>query len=222
MKQEKDGAFKLLREKMVKGQIKARGIHDERVLSAFRNVPRHRFVPLERVDSAYDDHPLPIGYGQTISQPYMVALMTDALKLTGAEKVLEIGTGSGYQAAILSELAGSVYSIESVPALYESASLLLNEMGHTNIKLKVGDGSLGWKEFSPYDGIVVTASAPSVPEPLVEQLADGGRMVVPVGDSYNQILTLVKKDKGKVHTEELCGCVFVPLIGEYGWKEERT
>ena len=171
------------------------------------------------MDTAYDDHPLPIGYGQTISQPYIVALMTSALKLTGSEKVLEIGTGSGYQVAILAELAGIVYSVEYVQALSGTANLIFKELGWTNIKLKIGDGSSGWKEHSPYDGIIVTAGAPSIPAPLIEQLAEGGRMVIPIGDRYSQMLNLVRKTRGKIQTEELCACVFVPLIGEYGWKE---
>lgn len=208
----------LLRNRMVEEQLIPRGIHDERVLNAFRKVPRHKFVFYENLVNAYGDYPLPVGEGQTISQPYMVALMTQCLELKGEEKVLEIGTGSGYQAAILGELAKIVYSVERITVLAERTKVTLDALGYTNIKIKVGDGTEGWDEFAPYDGIIVTAGAPFIPSPLPAQLAEDGRMVIPIGDAFSQVLTLVKKKEGRITQEEICGCVFVPLIGKYGWK----
>ncbi len=208
-------------QEMVENQLISRVIQDELVLSAFRKVPRHRFVPKEFLDSAYGDHPLPIGEGQTISQPYMVALMTEALQLKGQERVLEIGTGSGYQAAILAEIAREVYSVERFETLASRAKGVLEELGYGNVKVKVGDGTLGWEEFSPYDGIVVTAGAPHAPKPLVDQLKEGGRIVIPIGGSFSQMLTLVTKSRGKVSSQNICACVFVPLIGEEGWKANK-
>ena len=205
------------REEMVARQLAARDIRDERVLEAFRRVPRHRFVPPEIRASAYVDHPMPIGSGQTISQPYMVALMTQCLELEGAERVLEIGTGSGYQAAILAELAREVYSIERQESLAARASAVLD--GYPNIHITVGDGTEGWPEHAPYDGIIVTAGAPDAPPPLLDQLADGGRLVIPVGGSFSQTL-LVYTRRGAIFDDRaVCGCVFVPLIGKYGWKK---
>jgi len=208
----------VLRDKMVEEQLIPRGIFNERVLNAFRKVPRHAFIPDKSPENAYGDFPLPVGEGQTISQPYIVALMTQYLDLKADDKVLEIGTGSGYQASILAELAKEVYSVERFAVLAESAQAILNGLGYINIKIKVGDGTEGWEKFAPYDAIIVTAGAPSVPEPLVEQLAEGGRLVIPVGGGFSQTLTLVKKQEGKIAQEEICGCVFVPLIGRYGWK----
>lgn len=207
-----------LRNRMVEEQLVTRGISDERVLNAFRKVPRHKFVPNENLINAYGDYPLPVGEGQTISQPYMVALMTQCLDLKGDEKVLEIGTGSGYQAAILAELVKEVYTIERIDILAQRAKTTLDALGYANIKIKVEDGTEGWDEFAPYDGIIVTAGAPSMPEPLLEQLAENGRMTIPIGGGFSQVLILVKKERGKVIQQEICGCVFVPLIGRYGWK----
>lgn len=215
-----EDSFFSLREEMVMNQIVARGIKDARVIKAFLKVPRHKFVSEKDILEAYDDHPLPIGEGQTISQPYMVALMSECLKLKGGEKVLEIGTGSGYQAAILAELANEVYSIERFPSLAERAKLILESLGYENVRIKVGDGTLGWEEFSPYDGIIVTACSPEIPPPLITQLKDKGRLVIPLGESFSQVLTVVEKFKDKLKKEEICGCVFVPLIGRYGYKED--
>jgi len=208
-----------LRDQMVDNQLIPRGIHDELVLSAFRKVPRHCFLSKEfRRESAYGDHPLPIGSGQTVSQPYMVALMTELLQLKGKERVLEVGSGSGYQAAILAELAKEVYTAERIASLAECAEQTLSELGYSNVRVGVRDGTLGWKEFSPYDGIVVTAGAPSIPSALIEELSPGGRLVIPIGSAFSQMLTLVVKDQGKIVTSDICSCVFVPLIGREGWK----
>lgn len=204
---------------MVERQIKARGVSDPLVLAAMRRVPRHLFVPEEYADSAYDDRPLPIGEGQTISQPYMVAIMTETLKLSGGEKVLEIGTGSGYQSAILAEIADHVVTIERKEDLQKGAARLLRELGYANVESVLGDGSRGHLARAPYDGIIVTAGAPQVPESLVGQLALGGRLVIPVGNAFHQTLTRVTRTEGGKETESLEGCVFVPLIGEYGWGE---
>lgn len=209
--------FDILREKMVNEQLIPRGIHDERVLRAFRSVQRHKFIPPEFAGEAYQDHPLPIGEGQTISQPYMVALMTQNLALKGEEKVLEIGTGSGYQTAILACLAKEVYSVERVTLLAERTESLLNELGYNNIFIKVADGTLGWKERAPYNGIIVTAAAPKIPEAYIEQLATGGRLIIPVGSRFSQTLTLAEKNETGLSVSDICGCVFVPLIGEDGW-----
>ncbi len=204
---------------MVETQLMPRGINDDRVLDAFLRVPRHSFVPKALAEASYADHPLPIGAGQTISQPYMVALMTECLALEGGEKVLEIGTGSGYQAAILSVLCREVCTVEKETILQERARQVLAEEGYSNIKFKQGDGTRGWEEEAPFDGIIVTAGAPAVPEALKAQLAEGGRLVIPVGDLFSQMLLLIEK-KGDAYLEEnVCPCVFVPLIGEFGWKK---
>jgi protein-L-isoaspartate(D-aspartate) O-methyltransferase len=208
------------RDMMVREQLQARGIHDQLVLSAMREVPRHRFVDESLQGQAYHDYPLPIYGGQTISQPYMVALMTECLGLRGGEKVLEVGTGSGYQAAILARLAGKVYSIEREPQLARMAREVLSELKYENVIIKVGDGTLGWKEFAPYDGIIVTAGSPVIPQPLQEQLKDGGRLVIPVGSSAFQNLVCIEKVGSKIKSTEVCGCTFVPLIGNHGWKRE--
>jgi protein-L-isoaspartate(D-aspartate) O-methyltransferase len=202
---------------MVKGQLKARGIDDQRLLDAFCCVERHKFVPEKYRDSAYADYPIPIGEGQTISQPYIVAVMTESLSLTGNEKVLEVGTGSGYQTAILAKLAGMVYTIERISSLAKSAEQLFGELGISNIKLKIGDGTLGWPQEAPFDRIIITAATPVVPLPLIEQLKDSGKLVAPLGESSHQILTLVEKESGSCTYKQLCGCMFVPLIGEYGF-----
>jgi len=205
--------------------LRAMGIRDPRVLAAFEGVPRHRFVPAPERDLAYADTPLPIGLGQTISQPYMVAAMTEALQLTGGEKVLEIGTGSGYQAAILSCLAAKVVTVERHRALGERAWALLAEFtasggpGFARVTGVVGDGTLGCPEHAPYDAIVVTAASPAVPEPLLRQLADGGRLVVPVGGHGVQTLERHRRQGDQIVSERLMDCVFVPLIGQFGWKE---
>lgn len=210
--------FDILRDRMVREQLVPRGIHDHKVLEAFRKVPRHEFVTEKFQESAYADHPLPIGEGQTISQPYMVALMTECLRLTAREKVLEIGTGSGYQTAILAELAGEVYSIERISTLTRYGREKLDKLGYANVKTKTGDGTLGWEEFSPFDAIIVTAGAPKVPPNLIEQLNKDGRMVIPVGSSFSQMLTLIEKKSGRISTTDICGCVFVPLVGKGGWQ----
>ena len=209
----------LLRKRMLEEQLLPRGIRDTLVLAAFSKVERHRFVPEELIGSAYGDFPVPIGEGQTISQPYIVALMSECLKLTGKEKVLEIGTGSGYQTAILAELSAQVYSVERIAGLSVRAETLLKELGYTNIKFKVGDGSLGWQEYGLYDRIIITAASPRLPLPLSEQLKEGGRIVLPLGETFSQVLTVAEKKEGKLDSERVCGCVFVPLVGKYGYKE---
>ena len=211
--------FERLRREMVHFQLERRGVRSRRVLEAMRKVPRHRFVPDAAVREAYTDRPLPIGEGQTISQPYMVAIMTELLELGGAEKVLEVGTGSGYQLAILAELAGEVCSIERHEGLSAAARERMQLLGYRNVKLKVGDGTGGWPEEAPFDGIMVTAGAPDVPAPLVDQLGEGGRLVIPVGEERHQDLFRVTRERGKVKKESFAGCVFVPLVGKYGWKE---
>lgn len=203
--------FKNLRERMVKYQIEQRGVKDRGVLEAMLKVERHRFVPKDLQHLAYEDMPLPIGEGQTISQPYIVALMTEALQLEGNEKVLEIGTGSGYQAAILAELVREVYTIEILPKLANQAQKLLDELGYRNIKVKCGDGYLGWPEVSPFDAIIVTCAPPEVPPPLIEQLAEGGRMVIPVGTAYQELKLLVKT-QGRIEQKSIIPVRFVPMI----------
>ncbi len=210
--------FKELRDFMVNTQLIPRGIKDERVLSAMKKIPRHLFVDESMQYKAYDDMALPIGEGQTISQPYMVAVMTELLELTGNEKVLEIGTGSGYQAAILAELAKEVYSVERVAVLTNRAEERFHLLGYNNIRIKIGDGTLGWPEEAPFDRIIITAGTPKIPEPLIDQLSDEGIIVAPVGDRFSQQLLKVRKSKGKLLEDYHTPCVFVPLIGEYGWK----
>ena len=211
--------YNILRSRMVEEQLISRGISDRRVLDAFLKVERHKFMAQELWMSAYADHPLPIGDGQTISQPYMVALMSECLELKGQERVLEIGTGSGFQTAILAELAKEVYSVERFSGLAQSAEDKLNEFGYTNIKIKVGDGTLGWEELSPFDRIIVTAGAPKIPLPLEEQLAEAGKLVIPLGESFSQMLTVVEKKNGLLEEKPVSSCVFVPLIGKFGWGE---
>ncbi|MCX6004679.1 MAG: protein-L-isoaspartate(D-aspartate) O-methyltransferase [Chloroflexi bacterium] len=194
-------------------------IRDKRVLAAILKVPRELFVPQDLQPCAYDDRPLSIGYGQTISQPFIVALMTQALELKGPEKVLEVGTGSGYQAAILAELAKSVYSVERIPELAESARTILNRLGYQNINIKIAGEEMGWKEFAPYDAIVVTAAAPVVHRDFMEQLITGGRLVIPVGSRWEQELVKITKGEKSNKTENLGGCRFVPLIGRDAWGE---
>ena len=207
-----------LRRSMVERQLEARGIKDRRVLDAMREVPRHLFVPAAYRERAYDDCPLPIDERQTISQPYMVAWMTELLRLKGEETVLEVGTGSGYQAAVLSKLARFVFTMERIPLLAEAAKKRLRDMGIENAEVVVGDGTEGLLEHAPYEGIIVTAGSPSVPPRLVEQLVDGGRLVIPVGSSAVQMLTVIEKRGDKTITREEGSCVFVPLVGRYGWE----
>jgi protein-L-isoaspartate(D-aspartate) O-methyltransferase len=207
------------RNRMVESQLISRGIKDARVLETMRKLPRHRFVEEALVSQAYNDHPLPIGEKQTISQPYMVALMTEALELQGHERVLEIGTGSGYQTAILAELAEKIYSIERLRALSARAQRILDDLGYFNVVLKVGDGTVGLKEEAPFEAIMVTAGSPDVPQPLVDQLAMGGRLVVPVGDRYTQALMKIVRVKEGISKTDLGGCRFVNLLGTHGWQE---
>ncbi|MDZ7843191.1 MAG: protein-L-isoaspartate(D-aspartate) O-methyltransferase [Anaerolineales bacterium] len=209
--------FAAARERMVERQIARRGITSNRVLEAFRSVPRHKFVPGKWQDHAYEDRPLPIGEGQTISQPYIVAYMTEKLDLGKQDNVLEIGTGSGYQAAILAELAGEVYTVERHRSLAEDTVEKLNQMGYENIHFFHRDGTLGLPEHSPYDAIIVTASAPEIPQALLDQLAEGGRLIMPVGGRRGQVLKLCTKNEGEISTDSLSPVAFVPLIGDQGW-----
>lgn len=208
------------RMRMVDTQIRARGIADEGVLKAMGKVPRHQFVDNGLIDQAYNDNPLPIGDRQTISQPYIVALMTAALNLTGKEKILEIGTGSGYQTAILAELSERVFSIERIASLAAGARKNLDSLNYFNVAIRVGDGTYGWREESPFDGIIVTAGAPKIPKILLEQLAVGGRLIIPTGGRVSQELlrvTRLSEDINEIKTEAMCGCRFVDLIGDHGW-----
>lgn len=214
--------YKKQRMRMVETQIKARGISDAHLLKVMETVPRHLFVDEGLIDQAYNDNPLPIGEKQTISQPYIVALMTRALELKGRQRVLEIGTGSGYQTAILAKLADRVFSIERVASLASRARRILDDLNCYNVAIRVGDGSYGWKEESPFDAIITTAAAPRVPQYLVEQLAPGGKLVVPVGSREVQTLyrlTRTAENPDEIKKEDLGGCRFVSLIGESGWKE---
>jgi protein-L-isoaspartate(D-aspartate) O-methyltransferase len=207
---------------MAREQLEARGIHDPRVLAAFRRVPRERFVPPDLAAEAYEDSALPIGHEQTISQPYMVALMTQSVGLQGGERVLEIGTGSGYQAAILSRLAATVFTVERHSALQEQARWVCRELGYENIRFRLVDGVTGWPEEASFPAIVVTAGAPRVPPVLLDQLADGGRMVIPVGSPEMQSLLVVTRRGDDFEHQEITGCRFVPLVGEDGWPEPET
>jgi protein-L-isoaspartate(D-aspartate) O-methyltransferase len=202
-----------VRERMVAEQIAARGVDDPRVLAALARVPRHELVPVELREWSYTDRPLPIGEGQTISQPYIVAYMSEQLELEGDERVLEIGTGSGYQAAVLGELAREVYTIEIVPALARRATADLERLGYENVHVRQGDGYRGWPDQAPFDAIIVTAAPERVPEPLVDQLAVGGRMILPVGDRYQELILITRDEKG-VHESRLMGVRFVPMTGE--------
>jgi len=210
--------FQELREFMVNTQLIPRGIKDERVLNAMRKVPRHLFVDESAQYKAYDDMALPIGEGQTISQPYMVAIMTELLKLKGNEKVLEIGTGSGYQGAILAELSREVYTIERVDVLAQNAEERFLSLGYTNIHVKAGDGTLGWPEEAPFDRIIITAAAPKIPDVLMEQLSEEGIILAPVGERFSQQLLKRTKSMGQYSDEYHTPCIFVPLIGKYGWE----
>ena len=214
--------YERARLKMVDEQLVARGIKDPRVLSAMGRVPRHLFVEEALRDRAYGDHALPIGERQTISQPYMVALMTESLALKGSERVLEIGTGSGYQTAVLAELAARVYSIERIASLADRARRLIASLDYRNVTIKVFDGTYGWKEQAPFDAVLVTAGSPDVPAPLTEQLKEGGRMIIPVGDRTTQVLKKVTRTATGIEVSSMTGCVFVPLIGGHGWVAENA
>lgn len=211
--------FDRLRQEMVDKQIAARGITDPAVVAAMRTVPRHLFVSEALMDQAYSDFPLPIGEQQTISQPYIVAEMTQALQLTPSDRVLEIGTGSGYQAAVLAQIAYRVYTIERIYNLYARTRKLFDRLGYHNIVTRYSDGTTGWKDESPFDAIIVTAGAPEIPRVLVDQLAMGGRLVIPVGNQYAQELVQLVRDEKGVRQTDLGGCRFVKLVGEHGWKE---
>jgi protein-L-isoaspartate(D-aspartate) O-methyltransferase len=211
--------YSVARRRMVEQQIMARGISDQRVLDAMLKVPRHLFVEPGLHGHAYSDLALPIGHKQTISQPYMVASMSAALELQGPERVLEIGTGSGYQTAILATLAKRVYSVERISALAGSARRVLDQLEICNVNIRIGDGTIGWKDQAPFDGILVAAGAPDVPEELLQELAPGGRLVLPVGDLEQQmLLRVVRQQDGSFKREQLMGCRFVPLIGSQGWQ----
>ena len=201
---------------MIEHQLIPRGISDKRVLPAIGKVDRRLFVPHELANYAYDDRPLPIGEGQTISQPYMVAVMTELLQLSGTEKVLEIGTGSGYQTALLAELAAEVYTLERIQFLSEKAANTLQTLGYKNVHFVLGDGTLGYPDKAPYDRIIVTAAAGMIPPPLISQLHENGRLIMPVGSKFSQVLTEAEKIPGGVKITEYGGCFFVPLIGKYG------
>jgi protein-L-isoaspartate(D-aspartate) O-methyltransferase len=209
--------YEVARRKMVETQIAARGIRDERVLQATRTIPRHLFVEEAMWEQAYNDYPLPIGEKQTISQPYIVGLMTEALTIKPTDRVLEIGTGSGYQTAILASLAEWVYSVERLRSLAVKARKVLDHLHLYNVSIRIGDGTLGWEEHKPYDGILVTAGSPEIPQPFVDQLAEGGRLVIPVGDRYSQTLWRLTKKGRELQREDLGGCRFVDLLGRHGW-----
>jgi protein-L-isoaspartate(D-aspartate) O-methyltransferase len=212
-------SFEEARHRMVERQLAGRGITDQRVLQAMREVPRHRFIPEDLWDMAYRDTPLPIGHDQTISQPYIVGYMTQMLHLTSDDQVLEVGTGSGYQAAILSRLAKKVHTIERVEALAQHAEQALQELGYDNILVRISDGGYGWPEAAPFDAIIVTAAAPEVPPPLTAQLAEGAPLVAPIGPSgYQELVRLTKRGE-RTEVEHLAPVAFVPLIGEHGWRE---
>ena len=204
--------FTSQREKMVWAQLAGRGIRDARVLEAMRRVPRHEFVPAKFLEDAYEDHPLPIGEGQAISQPYIVAAMLEHLALRAGDRVLEVGTGSGYATALLSLLCAEVFSVERYASLAASAEVTLLRLGYANVRIKVGDGSLGWIEHAPFDAILVSAATAEVPAPLFAQLSEGGRMIIPVGSPLSQELQLISKHNGKPETRILEGCRFVPLV----------
>ncbi len=208
---------KVQRLKMVEEQMAARGVSDARVLDAFRGVPRHLFVPAEARSRAHEDHPIGIGFEQTISQPYMAACMTEALGLSGGEKVLEVGTGSGYQAAILAAMGAEVWTIERISELAEAARAAWRLAGVEGIRSRTGDGTLGWPEEAPFDRVLVTAGAPSLPITLLEQLREGGAMVIPVGGEAEQHLLCVRREGGLVKKSRICSCVFVKLVGKEGW-----
>jgi len=221
-KSEFKDAYSRPRQEMVKKQIASRGIRNPRVLAAMQEAPRHLFVPPEFRGKAYADCPLPIGEKQTISQPFMVAFMTELLDLKGDEKVLEIGTGSGYQTAVLCRLAEQVYSVERIPPLLIKARKVLESLDIHNVALKVFDGTMGWKDYAPYDAILVTAGGPEAPQPLIDQLKTGGRLVMPIGGKIRQVLHKLVKTESGIRKTTHSPCTFVNLIGEYGWKENSN
>lgn len=212
--------YRIERERMVKTQLKKRGIRNSRVLEAFKRVPRHHFIPKKLADQAYADGPLAIGESQTISQPYMVAIMTQSAEIVPGNRVLEIGSGSGYQCAILAELGAEVYTIERIPALREQARKTLRRLNYQDIHSRAGNGTLGWEEEAPFDAILITAGAPEIPKPLLDQLVIGGRLVVPLEEDYSQVLYIVRRSKEGFHRERGERCTFVPLIGKHGWKKD--
>lgn len=213
--------FEIARKRMVESQIIARGVSDRRVIEAMLKVPRHVFVEEAMAAQAYSDTPLPIGEKQTISQPYMVALMTELLELKGKEKVLEIGTGSGYQAAILAVMADRVYTVERIRSLALRARKALDSLGLLNVNIKMSDGTVGWEEEAPFDAIIVTAGAPDIPQQYIDQLKPGGRLVIPVGTQFEQVLVrVVKQEDGSVEREDITGCRFVKLVGKFGWSSD--
>jgi protein-L-isoaspartate(D-aspartate) O-methyltransferase len=212
-------AYRHARERMIQEQLVSRGINDPRVLRAMAKVPRHLFLESELWGQAYEDHPLPIGADQTISQPYMVALMAEALELEGAERVLEVGTGSGYAAAVLSELCAEVFTVEAVEELALKARTRLSSLGYRNVSVLVGDGTLGWEEHAPYDAVIIAAAAPCIPRPLLEQLKIPGYLVFPMGEKELQTLVRIRKDGAGIREEYLGDCHFVKLRGRYGWED---
>jgi len=212
-------AYRQARERMIQEQLVSRGINDPRVLRAMAKVPRHLFLEGALWDQAYKDHPLPIGADQTISQPYMVALMAQALELKGAERVLEVGTGSGYAAAVLSELCTEVFTVEAVEELALKAHTLLRRLGYRNVSVRVGDGTLGWEEQAPFDAAIISAAAPCIPRPLLEQLKTPDYLVFPMGEKELQALVRIRKDTAGIREEYLCECQFVKLRGRYGWED---
>ncbi len=213
-------AYKTARTSMVSRHLVPRGIADHRVLAAMGKVPRHLFVPEDQRDSAYGDHPLSVGCGQTISQPYIVAFMTEALKLSGGERVLEIGTGSGYQTAVLAEIASEVFTVERIGRLLVGARAALDGLGYRNIRYRLADGTNGWPGEAPFDAVIVTAAGPKIPAPLLEQLAEGARLVMPLGGRFRQRLVRVVREKENNREEYLMDVRFVSLMGEHGWSEE--
>ena len=212
--------YEVARARMVKEQLIKRGINDERVLMAIGSVPRHIFLDQAFWPRAYGDHPLPIGHNQTISQPYIVALMCQELKLEEGKKILEIGTGSGYQSAVLAVMGYSVYTIERYEELSVRAEDIIKRLEITGVHFKIGDGSIGWEKESPFDGIIVTAGAPAVPEDLMEQVITGGKIIIPVGDRFSQRMQIIEKGEKIIEKRDICGCTFVPLVGKQGWDYE--
>jgi len=217
---EADSPYRLERKRMVETQLKSRGIQDPGVLSAFLKVPRHKFVPPDLLDQAYRDGPLPIGYNQTISQPYIVAVMVQQANTGPGERVLELGTGSGYQAAILAELGSEVYTVERIPELAEQAETRLERLGYGKINVRLSNGTLGWEEQAPFDAIIVSAAAPKIPDLLLGQLAEGGRLIIPLDDGPSQILSVVEQTPGGFRKHQGERCTFVPLLGKYGRKRD--
>ena len=217
---EADSPYRLERKRMVETQLKSRGIQDPGVLSAFLKVPRHKFVPPDLLDQAYRDGPLPIGYNQTISQPYIVAVMVQQANTGPGERVLELGTGSGYQAAILAELGSEVYTVERIPELAEQAETRLERLGYGKINVRLSNGTLGWEEQAPFDAIIVSAAAPKIPDPLLGQLAEGGRLIIPLDAGPSQILSVVEHTPGGFRKHQGDRCTFVPLLGKYGRKRD--